>query len=148
MPVQVQNLSHIGIAVPDLDAAIRVFRDRFGCEVSAPVEAPAQKVRMAYVELANARIELITPTGSDSPLAKFLARRPEGGLHHIALGVADAQQAAAAAQAEGLHILGAGVPAAGHHGRPLFFLDPQALLGTLTEIEEMARGDDTVPSVA
>src|SRR5215207_1794339 len=141
MPVQVQNLSHIGIAVPDLDAAIQVFRDRFGCEVSVPVEAPAQKVRMAYVELANARIELITPTASDSPLAKFLARRPEGGLHHIALGVADAQQA------EGLHILGAGVPAPGHHGRPLFFLDPQALLGTLTEIEEMARGDDTVPSV-
>lgn len=142
VPVRVQSLSHIGIAVPDLDAAIALFRDRFACEVSAPVDAPAQQVRIAYVELGNARIELISPMTADSPVAKFLARRPEGGLHHLALGVADAAEAAAQARAEDFRILGAGVPAPGHHGRPLFFLDPAALLGTLTEIDQAPRPDD------
>lgn len=142
MPVRVHNLSHIGIAVPDLNAAIALFRDRFACEVSAPVEASAQQVRIAYVELGNARIELIAPTTADSPVAKFLARRPEGGLHHLALGVADADEAAAQARAEDFRILGAGVPVPGHHGRPLFFLDPAALLGALTEIEQAPRAND------
>jgi methylmalonyl-CoA/ethylmalonyl-CoA epimerase len=142
VPIRVQNLSHIGIAVPDLDAAIALFRDRFACEVSAPVEAPAQQVRIAYVELGNARIELLSPMTADSPVAKFLARRPQGGLHHLALGVADADAAAAQARGESFHILGAGAPAPGHHGRPLFFLDPAALLGTLTEVEQAARPDD------
>jgi methylmalonyl-CoA/ethylmalonyl-CoA epimerase len=142
VPVPVRSLSHIGIAVPDLEAAIALFRAKFGCEVSDPIDAPAQKVRIAYVELDNARVELITPSSPDSPLTKFLSRHPQGGLHHLALGVADAGEAADAARAEGFGILGAGVPTPGHHGRPLFFLDPRMLLGALTEIEQAPRPDD------
>ena len=142
MPVRIESLSHIGIAVPDLEAAIRHFRTRFSCTVTDPIDAPAQKVRIAYVELANARIELLAPSAPDSPLTNFLAKRPTGGLHHVALGVEDAQEAAAAARAEDFRILGSGGPAPGHHGRPLFFLDPAALFGALTEIEQMPRSDD------
>ena len=142
MPVKATGLSHIGIVVPDLAAAMRLFRERFACEVSGPFEAAAQKVRIAYVELGNARLELIEPSAPDSPVVKFLERNPAGGLHHVALAVADAAEAAAGARAEGFRILGSGEPAPGHHGRPLFFLDPRALLGTLTEIEQAPRADD------
>lgn len=143
MAIPVRSLSHIGIAVPDLDAAITLYRERYGLVVSGPYEAPAQKVRLAYVELDNAKIELIAPASEDSPLAKFLARNPGGGLHHLALGVADAGEAAQAARGEGVTILGAGVPVPGHHGRPLFFLDPRALCGVLTEIEEEPASGST-----
>jgi methylmalonyl-CoA/ethylmalonyl-CoA epimerase len=142
VPVHVTGLSHIGLAVPDLPAAIRLFRERFACVVSEPIDVPAQKVRIAYVELGNARLELISPASDDSPLAKFLARRPEGGLHHIALAVEDAAEAAADARAEDFRILGSGAPVPGHHGRPLFFLDPRNLFGALTEIEQAPRADD------
>lgn len=142
MPVQVTGLSHIGLAVPDLGAASRFFRERFGCAVSEPIEVAAQKVRIAYVELGNARLELLEPLGPDSPVAKFLARRPEGGLHHIAFSVADAHEAAGAAATEQLRILGSGVPTPGHHGRPLFFLDPRNLFGALTEIEQAPASGD------
>ncbi len=144
MPVPVQSLSHVAIAVPDLEAAIRLFREKFGCVVTEPIEAPAQKVRLAYVELANAKVELITPASADSPLTRFLERHPQGGLHHLALGVPDAAEAAAAAGAEGFRVLGAPTP--GHHGRPLFFLDPRALVGALTEIEQEPNPGDPVHS--
>jgi methylmalonyl-CoA/ethylmalonyl-CoA epimerase len=146
VPIQVTGLSHIGIAVPDLGAAIEAFRTRFGCTVSAPIEVPEQKVRIAYVELGNARLELIEPSSADSPLTKFLERRPQGGLHHVALSVADANAAAAAAKAEDLRIVGAGAPVPGHHGRPLFFLDPRAVFGALTEIEQAPRPGDAPSS--
>ena len=142
MPVQVTGLSHIGLAVPDLAAAIRLFRERFACTVSEPIDVPAQKVRIAYVELGNARLELISPSSPDSPVAKFLARRPEGGLHHVALSVADAHGAANDARAQDLRVLGSGAPVNGHHGRPLFFLDPRDLFGALTGIEQAPRADD------
>jgi methylmalonyl-CoA/ethylmalonyl-CoA epimerase len=142
VPIKATGLSHIGIVVPDLATASRVFRERFACTVSAPIEVAAQKVRIAYVELGNARLELIEPSAPDSPITKFLERRPEGGLHHVALTVADAGEAAEGARAEGFRILGSGAPVPGHHGRPLFFLDPRALFGTLTEIEQAQRADD------
>lgn len=142
MPISVRSLSHVGIAVPDLDAAMRLFRERFGATISGPYENTAQKVRLAYVELSNAKVELIAPLGPDSPLHRFLERHPQGGLHHLALGVADANEAAEAAQAEDVRILGKGAPTPGHHGRPLFFIDPKAVLGALTEIEQEPRDDD------
>jgi methylmalonyl-CoA/ethylmalonyl-CoA epimerase len=146
VPIHVTGLSHVGIAVPDLAAAIRLFRERFACPVSEPIDVPAQKVQIAYVELGNARLELIAPSASDSPVAKFLARRPEGGLHHVALSVADAEAAVGEAQAEGCRVLGSGAPVKGHHGRPLFFLDPRDLFGALTEIEQAPRAGDPTPS--
>jgi methylmalonyl-CoA/ethylmalonyl-CoA epimerase len=142
VPVRVRSLSHVGIAVPDLEAAIALFRERFGCTVTEPIDAPAQKVRLAYVELENATVELIAPSEPGSPLTKFLERHPQGGLHHLALGVADAGAAAAEARDEGLRILGTGAPTPGHHSRPLFFLDPKGVLGALTEIEQQPRPDD------
>ncbi|GAB4065245.1 methylmalonyl-CoA epimerase [Ancylobacter sonchi] len=133
-----QKISHIGIAVPDLDVAVRTFQQQFGGTASAPLDVPAQGVRMAYLSLADMVLELLAPLSESSPLNGFLKKNPAGGLHHIAFRVADAQAAARAAKAEGLTIAGPGQPTPGHHGRPIFFLHPKSTCGTLVEIEEAA----------
>lgn len=138
-PIDVQGCDHVAIAVPDLEAACRLFRDRFGLAVGAPKEVPAQKVRIAYVELGQIRLELMEPLGAGSPLASFLGRHPAGGLHHIALTTADAGESHKAARAAGLRTAGQGVTT-GHHGRELFFLHPSECLGTLVEIETQHSG--------
>lgn len=135
-PIPALSLDHIAQAVPDLEAACEHYRSVYGCEVTEPKEVPEQGIRIAYVLLSNAKIELMTPVSEDSPVAGFLNRMPKGGLHHFCLTVPDAAAAASAARAEGLRVLGDGTPKPGHHGHPLFFLHPGDCQGALTEIEE------------
>ena len=133
--IDVDGISHIGIVVPNLEAACALFAEKFGCAAGAPIDVPAQGLRLAYVTLGPIKIELLTPTSPDSAIAKFLDRNPKGGLHHVAFSVADAHAAANAAPESGLQVLGGG-PSPGHHGRPLFFLHPKDTLGALFEIEQ------------
>lgn len=134
-PIPSDTLDHISIAVPDLEAAARFYRNTFGCDVGDAIDVPERGMRIAYVSLANIKIELMQPSGDASTVAKFLERNPAGGIHHICLGSPDADGAAAAAEAAGLRVLG-GAPRPGHHGRKLFFLHPKDTLGTLIEVEE------------
>jgi methylmalonyl-CoA/ethylmalonyl-CoA epimerase len=133
------GLSHVGIAVPDLEAAAAHWGKCFDAQVSAPKDVPEQGLRMVYVRLGSATIELMSPTRPDSPIAKFLERNPAGGIHHLSLSVPDAEQAAEGAGDAGLRIVGPGEPRSAHHGRPIFFLHPKDLTGTLVEIEEQER---------
>ena len=135
-PIPAEHLDHIGIAVPDLEAACRMYREVFGCEVGPPIDVPAQGIRIAYVTLANARLELMQPTGTDGAVARFLARNPSGGMHHLCLTTGSAAQTAAAATGAGLTVLGSGSPVRGHHGRALYFLSPKDTGGVLVEVEE------------
>ena len=130
-PIPAQGLDHVSITVPDLDTAIRLYRERFGCEVSKPSENPGQGVRMAMIQLENARIELMEPLGNDSPIAKFLERNPAGGIHHFCLTTPDVVSAAAAASKNGLRVLGEPTP-----DSRLFFIHPKDSMGALIEIEE------------
>ena len=127
------ELDHVSIAVPDLNAAVDFYRDTFGCDVSDPIDLPDQGIRIAYVSLANAKIELMEPTDPSSTVAKFIERNPAGGLHHLCLTTPDVDDAARLAKGEDLRIIGEGVS---HHGRKLFFLHPKDAHGTLIEIEE------------
>jgi methylmalonyl-CoA/ethylmalonyl-CoA epimerase len=81
-------LDHIAIAVPDLDAALAFWRDRLGARCAGTEEVPSEKVRVAFLETGAAKTELLEPTSSDSPIARFLARGGKG-LHHVAYRVAD-----------------------------------------------------------
>jgi methylmalonyl-CoA/ethylmalonyl-CoA epimerase len=75
----VTGLSHVSIAVPDLEAAARQLNDKYGLSVGARMVNAEQGVRLAYVELGAAKIELMEPSRPDSPIAKFLERNPKGG---------------------------------------------------------------------
>lgn len=137
-PLEVLTIDHVAIAVPDLDHAMSFFRDKYGAEVTAPKAVPEQGIRLAYAQFENARIELMQPLSDESPVGRFVARNPGGGLHHICLTTGDASVAYSAAADWGLRPLSE--PVKGHHGHPLFFLHPKATLGALFEIEEMAAG--------
>jgi methylmalonyl-CoA/ethylmalonyl-CoA epimerase len=133
------RLNHIAIAVPDLAAAARLYRDRLGARVSDPQPLPEHGVTVAFVELPNTRIELLEPLGDASPIAGFLARNPDGGMHHICCETDDILAARDRLKAEGARILGDGEPKTGAHGNPVLFLHPKDFAGTLIELEEVRR---------
>lgn len=134
------GFSHVGIAVPDLETAAAQLAARFGVTPGAPKEVPEQGVRIVMVQVGEATIELLAPMRPDSPVAKFLERNPAGGVHHVALHVPDAGEAAEAVREAGLKIVGAGEPRPGYHGRPIFFVSPKDFFGALFEFEEAPKG--------
>ena len=127
----------MAIAVPDLAAAAARYRDVLGAEVSDPVDQPDHGVTVVFVTLPNSKIELLVPLGETSPIAKFLHRNPEGGVHHLCFEVADITAARESLQAAGARILGEGEPKIGAHGKPVLFLHPKDFNGTLIEIEQI-----------
>lgn len=131
------KLNHVAIAVPDLAAASALYETAFDAKVSAPVALPAHGVSTVFVELPNTKIELLHPLGDDSPIARYLARNPKGGIHHICYEVADIEAAVAKLRVQGMRILGDGVPKIGAHGKPVVFLHPKDALGTLIELEQV-----------
>ncbi|MFI5410192.1 methylmalonyl-CoA epimerase [Kaistia sp. UC242_56] len=130
------RLNHVAIAVSDLDAAVRTYRDTLGARVSAPLRLPEHGVVTVFVELPNTKIELLAPLGEDSPIAKFLDRNPDGGIHHLCYEVDDILAARDRLKADGARVLGDGEPKIGAHGKPVLFLHPKDFCGTLVELEE------------
>ena len=130
------RLNHVAVAVPDLERAAAVYRDTLGAEVSEPVALPGHGVTTVFVELPNTKIELLEPLGEDSPIARFLARNPDGGPHHVCYEVDDVRAARDRLVAAGARVLGSGEPSIGAHGKPVLFLHPKDFCGTLVEIEQ------------
>jgi methylmalonyl-CoA/ethylmalonyl-CoA epimerase len=130
------RLNHVALAVPDLQVASARYRDLLGASVSAPEPQPEHGVTTVFVELPNTKIELLAPLGEASPIAAFLQRHPEGGIHHLCYEVDDIMLARDHLLAEGVRVLGDGQPRIGAHGKPVLFLHPKDLLGTLIELEQ------------
>jgi methylmalonyl-CoA/ethylmalonyl-CoA epimerase len=130
------RLNHVAIAVPDLAAASRTYRQVLGAEVSEPVALPAHGVTTVFVNLPNTKIELLHPLGDNSPIAGFLAKNPAGGMHHVCYEVDDILAARDALKAAGMRVLGDGEPRIGAHDKPVLFLHPKDLHGTLVELEQ------------
>ena len=132
------GLNHVSIVVPSLaDAAQRLERS-YGLRLGEVRVNEQQGVRLAYVDLGNAKIELMEPSRADSPVAKFLERNPAGGIHHFCLGVDNVDQAAGKMKNKGVRILGDGSPQKNVHGERIAFVHPKDFLGALVEIEEHA----------
>ena len=130
------RLNHVAIAVRDLAKATAIYRDLLAAEVSAATPQPAHGVTTVFVALPNTKIELLEPLGEDSPIARFLERNPEGGIHHICYEVDDIRAAREALKTAGARVLGDGEPKIGAHGKPVLCLHPQDFSGTLIELEE------------
>ena len=131
------RLNHVAIAVADLEKAAALYRDTLGANVSAPFDQPAHGVTVVFVELPNTKIELLAPLGAASPIAKFLERNPDGGMHHICYEVDDIIAARDRLKANGARVLGDGEPRIGAHGKPVLFLHPKDFNGALVEIEQV-----------
>lgn len=131
------NINHIAIAVPDLETAAARWRDTLGADVSAPLSLPEHGVRIVFVTQPNSKVELMEPLGGSSPIAAFLARNPDGGMHHICYEVSDIRAARDRLVDDGARVIGDGEPRTGAHGNPVLFLHPKDFCGTLIELEEV-----------
>jgi methylmalonyl-CoA/ethylmalonyl-CoA epimerase len=134
--MHIGRLNHVAIAVKDIAKAAGVYRDTLGAEISAAVAQPEHGVTTVFVLLPNTKIELLEPLGEGSPIAKFLERSPDGGIHHLCYEVDDIRSARDRLVAQGIRVLGDGEPKIGAHGKPVLFLHPKDLCGTLIEIEQ------------
>ena len=131
------RLNHVAIAVPDVAAASETYRHTLGARVSAPQALPAHGVTTVFVNLPNTKIELLEPLGADSPIANFLARHPQGGIHHLCYEVEDIVAARDTMLKAGARLTGSGEPSIGAHGKPVLFLHPKDFNGTLIELEQV-----------
>lgn len=131
------RVNHVAIAVPDLAQATAVYRDVLGARVSQSQPLPEHGVTVVFVELDNSKVELLEPLGERSPIQAFLEKNPSGGMHHICYEVADIGAARDRLQQAGLRVLGDGNPKTGAHGKPVLFLHPKDMNGTLVELEEV-----------
>jgi methylmalonyl-CoA/ethylmalonyl-CoA epimerase len=132
----ITGLSHVSIVVPDLAAALRKLEATYGLTAGVIKVNEEQGVRMTYLDLGNAKIELMEPSRPDSPVAKFLERNPRGGIHHFCLGVDDVGQTTQELAAAGVQVLGAGKVQLNVHGERIAFVHPKDFLGALVELEE------------
>jgi methylmalonyl-CoA/ethylmalonyl-CoA epimerase len=122
---------HIGVAVPSIDEAMRFYGDKLGLSVFDRLELPERQLKVAFVQAANLLIELLEPTDTDTPVARFLERRGPG-LHHLCFGTADIREHLRDLKDKGVELIDE-VPRPGAHGE-VAFLQPAAALGVLVEL--------------
>ncbi len=129
-----QKIHHLGYAVEDLEAASRLYRERFGARLEEPEMVADQGVRTAMFRVGESRIELLEPTGPDTPVGKFLAKRGEG-LHHVAFQVEDIEATLGELGRDGVELIDE-EPRVGAGGTRMAFVHPRSVHGVLTELVE------------
>ena len=127
----VKRISHIGIAVKDLDAGI-AFYESLGLKLEGTEEVPSQKVKVAFLPCGDTRIELLCPTSEDSAVAKFIEKKGEG-IQHIAFAVDDLPEALKETEAKGITLIDK-EPRPGAHHAEIAFLHPKSSYGVLLEL--------------
>jgi methylmalonyl-CoA/ethylmalonyl-CoA epimerase len=133
-------IDHVGIAVPDLDAAITFYRDTFGMEVTHQETNAEQGVREAMLRAGDGSVQLLAPLDDSSPIARFLARSGPG-LQQVAYRVRDVEAASATLRQRGLHTL-YDAPRRGTAGSRINFLHPRDTGGVLVELVQPAEAAD------
>ena len=131
-----RKLNHIAIAVSNILEASKIWKNSLECDVSEVHELPDHGVRVIFVEFANIKIELLEPIDKNSPISNFLEKNPKGGIHHICCEVNDINKAKEKVIKNGIRVLGDGLTKIGAHGKPVIFLNPSDVLGTLVELEQ------------
>jgi methylmalonyl-CoA epimerase len=132
------RIDHVGIAVPDLDAALETYRDRLGIGPVYREQVDEQGVDAALLDLGENHVELIAPLGPETTVARFIESRG-AGLHHVAYQVADIDAELERLRGEGMRLIDE-QPRIGIRGSRVAFVHPKSTGGVLTEIVEPAEG--------
>ena len=135
--MSVKSLNHIGIAVRSIEEQRSFYEGTLGLEFENVEDVPSQKVRVAFFRAGDVRIELLEPTSSDSPVAKFIEKRGEG-LHHVAYTVSDIRARIEQLQESGLRMIDE-TPRQGAHQMQIAFIHPKSSFSVLTELCEPAK---------
>ncbi len=125
------HIEHIGIAVSNLEEAIRYYEQVLGLECYALEEVKDQKVRTAFFRVGETKIELLESTGADGAVGKFIEKRGQG-VHHIAFAMDDTDKALKEAEAKGVQLIDK-TSRKGAEGLDIGFLHPKSTFGVLTE---------------
>ena len=131
------RINHIAIAVPDVTAAAQHWQTLLAATVSAVQTLPEHGVRIVFASAPNGKVELMEPIDAQSPIAGFLQRNQDGGMHHICYEVDDIAVARETLESRGARVLGNGEVKIGAHGNPVLFLHPKDFNGTLIELEQV-----------
>ena len=127
-----KKIDHIGIAVASIEEARKYYEGVLGLTLARIEDVPAQKVKTAFFDIGGVWLELLEPTSEDSPVAKFLADKPAGGMHHIAYLSDNVASELTAAKDKGVKLIDE-VPRGGAGGMDIGFLHPKFTAGVLTE---------------
>jgi len=130
--MKITKIEHIGIAVSDLNSAIRFYEDVLGLECYAIEEVADQKVKTAIFRIGETKIELLESTNPEGPIGKFIEKRGEG-IHHIALAVEDVKEALKEVESKGVQLIDK-QPRKGAEGLSIGFLHPKSTFGVLVEL--------------
>jgi methylmalonyl-CoA/ethylmalonyl-CoA epimerase len=128
-----RRIHHVGVVVPDLDAALRFWRDTLGLNLTRTATVEDQGVRAALLKAGESEIELLEPLSAENGVGKFLARRG-GGLHHLCFETDDVARELSAARKNGLPLIDE-KPRRGLAGM-ICFLHPKAARGVLIEFAQ------------
>lgn len=128
------SIHHIAIVVRDLDAALALYRDALGLEMTERREVPTEGIEIAFLPAGEGEIELLRPLDKESGVARFLEKRGEG-LHHICLAVEDVEAATERLQEAGAQLLSE-EPRVNEHGTRYVFVHPKSTHGVLLELYE------------
>tara|TARA_B100000900_G_C20452850_1_gene663893 strand:+ start:408 stop:812 length:405 start_codon:yes stop_codon:yes gene_type:complete len=131
------KLNHIAIAVPNLNNAINTYQNILDVKIGEQIEQPLHGVKVAFIELPNAKIELLEPLGDNSPIIKFLQKNKNGGIHHVCYEVKDIIKSRNQILKNGGKVAGSIEPRIGAHGKLVIFLHPENFNGTLIELEQI-----------
>ncbi len=132
--MEVTHIEHLGIAVKDLEAAIAYYEGVLGLKCYRIEEVADQKVKTAFFQVGQTKIELLESTSPDGTIAKFIEKRGEG-LHHMALHVKGIENALEDAKSKGISLIDE-KPRSGAESMQIAFLHPKSTFGTLTEFCE------------
>jgi methylmalonyl-CoA/ethylmalonyl-CoA epimerase len=127
-----EKLDHIGIAVKDLDQAIKLYKDVFGIEPSLVYESAYTKAKIAFIPMGETRIELIQPSNPESVVGKFLEKKGEG-IHHISFKVKDVDQSLGELEKKGIQLIDK-KPRKVRENERVAFLHPKSTNGVLFEL--------------
>lgn len=133
----VRKISHIGIAVRDLEPALAFYRDQLGLAHEETTEMADRGLRIAFLRAGEVQIELLAPLRDDSEISRFLDKRGEG-IHHVCFEVDDIGQKLADLDSNGVRLIGK-EPTIGAEGFPVAFLHPKSCNGVLVELLEETR---------
>ncbi|AST92416.1 methylmalonyl-CoA epimerase [Sutcliffiella cohnii] len=130
----IKNIDHIGIAVQSIEHSLPFYTNVLKLPLLAVEEVSSQRVKVAFLKAGNCKLELLEPTSSDSPIAKFIEKRGEG-IHHVALGVDNIEERIKELIEQGVPMIDS-ASRKGAGGADIAFLHPKAASGVLYELCE------------
>ena len=129
------HIEHLGVAVKSIEEAIPYYENVLGLTCYSVEEVAEQKVKTAFFKVGQTKIELLEATSPDSPIAKYLEKNPNGGVHHVAYAVEGLQSVLDEVAEKGVQLIDK-QPRKGAEGLNIAFLHPKSTFGVLTELCE------------